>query len=102
MDLMGMMGKLQEAQKKIEETKKRLDTIYIDESAVNGAIKVSVTANQEIKSIDIAQEMLHDKEQLEDYLILTLNKALERATQISEQELAAVAKAGMPNISGLF
>lgn len=102
MDLMGMMGKLQEAQKKIEETKTRLDTIYIDENAVNGAIKVSVTANREVKSIEIAQELLQDKEQLEDYLILTLNKALEKAAQISEQELAAVAKAGMPSIPGLF
>ncbi|GIZ14121.1 YbaB/EbfC family nucleoid-associated protein [Capnocytophaga catalasegens] len=102
MDLMGMMGKLQEAQKKIEETKTRLDTIYIDENAVNGAIKVSVTANREVKSIEIAQELLQDKEQLEDYLILTLNKALEKAAQISEQELAAAAKAGMPSIPGLF
>ena len=32
-DLMGMMGKLKETQKKVEETKKRLDTVLIDESS---------------------------------------------------------------------
>lgn len=45
--------------------------------------------------------MLEDKEQLEDYLILTLNKAIAKATNINEAELAAVAKEGMPNIPGM-
>ena len=30
-DLMGMMGKLKETQKKVEETNKRLDTVYLSE-----------------------------------------------------------------------
>ena len=44
---------------------------------------------------------MQDREQLEDYLVLTLNKAIERATAMQEAELAAVAKEGMPNIPGL-
>ena len=39
---------------------------------------------------------------LEDYLLLTLNRALERASVINEQELAGSIKDGMPNIPGLF
>ena len=35
-DLMGMMGKLKETQQKIEETKKRLDTVLVDEQSVDG------------------------------------------------------------------
>ena len=42
-----------------------------------------------------------DKDMLEDYLILTLNKAIAKATNVNETELAAVAKEGMPNIPGL-
>jgi len=38
---------------------------------------------------------------LEDYLILVLNKAIEKATNVNEAELAAVAKEGMPNIPGM-
>jgi len=100
-DMMNMMGKLKETQRKIEETKKRLDTVLIDEKSNDGLIKITMTANRNIKSIDIADDLLGDKEQLEDYLILTLNKAIQRATQINEAELAAVAKDGMPNIPGL-
>ena len=101
-DIMGMMGKLKEAQSKIEETKKRLDSVFIDEQSQDGSIKVSVTANRKIKSIEIDERLLQDKEELEDYLLLTLNRALERASVINEQELAGSIKDCMPNIPGLF
>lgn len=100
-DMMGMMSKLKEAQKKVEETKKRLDTVFIDEISTDGQLKISLTANRTIKAIEINDDLLDDKEQLEDYLILTLNKAIEKATKINEAELAAAAKDGMPNIPGM-
>jgi len=100
-DLMGMMGKLKETQKKVEETKKRLDTVLIDEQSNDGLIKVTLTANRAIKTIAIDDSLLEDKEQLEDYLVITLNKAIDKATKIQEAELAAVAKEGMPNIPGM-
>ncbi|MGL2965800.1 YbaB/EbfC family nucleoid-associated protein [Flavobacterium sp. XGLA_31] len=100
-DLMGMMGKLKETQQKIEETKKRLDTVLIDEQSTDGLLKVTLTANRKIKSIEMDESLLHDKEQLEDYLILTLNKAIEKASNVNEAELGAVAKEGMPNIPGM-
>lgn len=99
--MMGMMNKLKEAQKKVEETKERLNTVLIDESSNDNKIKITLTANRTIKSIEISDDLLEDKEELEDYLILTLNKAIEKATQINEAELAAVAKEGMPNIPGM-
>lgn len=100
-DMMNMMGKLKETQQKIEETKKRLDTVLIDEQSNDGLLRVTLTANRKIKSISIDNSLLEDKEQLEDYLILVLNKAIEKATNVNETELAAVAKQGMPNIPGM-
>lgn len=100
-DIMGMMGKLKETQQKIEETKKRLDTVLIDEQSNDGLLKVTLTANRKVKSIIIDDSLLEDKEQLEDYLVLVMNKAIEKATNVNETELAAVAKDGMPNIPGL-
>ena len=95
------MGKLKETQQKVEATKKRLDTVYIDEKSADGLLSVSISANRAIKEIKIDDSLLQDKEQLEDYLILTLNKAIENATKVNETELAAVAKEGMPNIPGM-
>ncbi|MEO4005377.1 YbaB/EbfC family nucleoid-associated protein [Flavobacterium supellecticarium] len=100
-DIMGMMGKLKETQQKIEDTKKRLDTVLIDEQSNDGLLKVTLTANRTIKSIQIDDSLLDDKEQLEDYLLLVINKAIAKATNVNEVELAAVAKDGMPNIPGM-
>ena len=96
-----MMGKLKETQQKMEETKKRLDTVLVDEQSTDGLLKVTITANRKIKSITIADDLLQDKEQLEDYMILVLNKAIEKATKVNEAELDAVAKMDMPMIPGM-
>ncbi|HKK11957.1 MAG TPA: YbaB/EbfC family nucleoid-associated protein [Flavobacteriaceae bacterium] len=100
-DMMGMMSKLKETQKKVEATKERLNTVLIDEASNDQKLKVTITGNRTIKSITIDDTLLEDKEMLEDYLVLTLNKAIERATNVNETELAAVAKEGMPDIPGL-
>jgi DNA-binding YbaB/EbfC family protein len=100
-DMMGMMCKLKETQQKVEDTKKRMDTVLLDEKSADGLLEVVITANRELKQISISDDLLQDKEQLEDYLILTLNKAIEKATSVNETELAAVAKEGMPNIPGM-
>ena len=100
-DLSEMMGKLKQAREQIENTKKRLDTILVDGQSAEGRIKIAVTANREIKSIVIDDSLLEDKEELEDYLIIALNKALEKATTVHETEMAAAAKNGLPNIPGL-
>lgn len=98
---MGMMGKLKETQEKVKATKERLNSVLIDESSSDGLLKVTITANREIKSISVDEALLQDKEQLEDYLVLTLNNAIEKATSVNETELSAVAKEGMPNIPGM-
>ncbi len=96
-----MMTKLKEAQEKVEATKKRLDTVLVDEKSSDGLLKITLTANREIKKIEIDDSLLEDKEQLEDYLIVNLNKAIKKATDVNEAEIGAVAKEGMPNIPGM-
>lgn len=100
-DVSGMMEKLKQTQQKVEETKQRLNTVLIDENGADNKIKITVTANREIKAIKIDNALLNDTEELEDYLIITLNKALQRASEINEHEMAMAAKNGIPNIPGM-
>ena len=100
-DMTAMMGKLKEAQQKVEETKARLNHVLIDEKSANGKIQITITANREIKAVQIDESLLNDAEELEDYLIMTLNKAIKKASDINEQELAVAAKSGMPSIPGM-
>lgn len=100
-DMMGMMNKIKETQAKVEETKKRLDTVTLEEASSDNLLKVTITANRKIKNISVSEELLGDKEQLEDYLVLTLNKAIKKASDVNEAELGAVAKDGMPDLPGM-
>jgi DNA-binding protein YbaB len=59
-----------------------MSTVLHDEKSSDGLVNITVTTvDRQIKTIDIADELLEDKEQLEDYLILNLNKALNRAAE---------------------
>lgn len=97
-----MMSKLQEAKKKAEETKERLNHVMVNGQSPQGKVTVIATANSEIKSIEFDDTLMHgDKEELTDYLVLALNDALSKAKSVNEAEMAAVAKDAMPSIPGM-
>ena len=98
---MGMMGKLKESREKVEATKKRLDSVSLKEASQDGLMEVVLTANREIKEIRIDDQLLEDKDQLTDYLVITLNKALKKAGEVHDAELSAVAREGMPDLPGM-
>ena len=98
---MGMMGKLNETREKVEATRKRLDSVSLKETSPDDRLEVVLTANREIKEIRIDDGLLRDPEQLTDYLVITLNKALKKAGEVHDAELSAVAREGMPNIPGM-
>ena len=95
-----MMGKLQEMKQKSEEVKKRLDTISVNAEAENGKVKIISTANRKITSITISDELMSegDKDQIEDLLILAINRALDQAEKVAETEMAGVARGIMPGM----
>jgi DNA-binding protein YbaB len=51
--------------------------------STDGLLKVTITANRTIKSV-IADDLLQDKEQLEDYMILVMNKAIVKASKVKQ------------------
>lgn len=91
-----MMGKLQEAQAQSKEMKKRLEQVQIKEG--DAQLWVLVNANREIKDIHIEQDLMQDAEEVADRLVITLNKALNKAEQIHEKEMQSLAKGMMPGL----
>jgi DNA-binding YbaB/EbfC family protein len=88
-----LFGKLQEAQQKMQEGKQKLNDVIIDGEAGNGAVKVSVSGNREIKTIQIDNQLMtaDRKEELEDLLITALNRALKSAEEAYEDEMKGLA-----------
>ncbi len=95
------MGKLQEAQQKMEEVKSKLDQITVIGEAQG--VRVSLNGNKVVTNIDIPQMILDDgdKDQIQDLLILALNKGLENAENVAQSEGASAMKGMLPNIPGL-
>ena len=54
-----------------------------------------------INCIAIDDELEDAPAAFADYLIIALNKALEKANNINEAEMAAAAKDGLPDIPGM-
>lgn len=94
-----MMGKLQEMKQKADEIKLKLDSTVINVEGAGGDIKIAITGNREIKSLTISAALQHgDKEELEEQLTVTLNKALLKANELNENEMKSVASGMLPGM----
>ncbi len=104
MGMFDMLGKLNEVKKAMEEIKSRLDTISVDGDAGEGSVKVMMNGNRKLTSVKIASKLMSPdrKEELEELIELAINRASEKAQNVSETEMKAAGKGILPNIPGLF
>jgi nucleoid-associated protein EbfC len=95
-----MMGKLQEMKQKTEEVKAKLEKQFIKVEGAGGDIIVEINGNRVIKQITVSPALQHgDKEELEEQLVVAINKALEKAETLNDSEMKTVAGSMLP---GLF
>ena len=92
---------MSQMQTQTEEAKKKLDSIFVKAEAEKGLIKVTATGNRVITNIEISDEIIGDKEAVEDLMLVAVNRVLEKATEIQENEMGAVANNMLPDIGGL-
>ena len=83
------------------DVKKRLDGITVSGSAEGGKISVTANGNKVVQSITIDEDFFKDadKEQLEELMVIAINKTMEQADNVSQSEMAAMTK---EMLGGLF
>lgn len=91
--MMGMMGKLKDARKKMEETKKRWETAQVMGEC--RGVNVIMTVNRNVLDVSIPEGI--DQEELGELMVVAFNNALEKSSKIQEEELKDV----MPDVPGL-
>ena len=100
-----LMGNMQEKQEALQ---KKLAEIKVEAKSGDGAVTVVATANRQIVNIHIDKEALDwdDKEQVEDLVLVAVNKALalaaERETAESQNLIQDLLPPGLGNMSDLF
>jgi DNA-binding protein YbaB len=98
-----LFSKLQEARKKIDEAKSKLNDIVLETVSENGHITVKANANKMIIyiAIDPAYKDSASTEELEATLLKTINNALEEAARQGEIEMKKITKDVLPSFPGL-
>ena len=98
-----VFGDMQEKQ---EALKERLKTITVDEEAGEGKIRVTANGVREILNISIAPDLASDTDQLEDLLLVAINRVMERAAAVEAAEtkklLTDMLPPGLGNLGNLF
>lgn len=93
MGFLDQMKQLMEVKAKMEEAKKRLDTIEV--VAENEWVKVTATGNRKIKNIEILNST--DTLVLEGKIQNAINEALDKADNVMQTEMMGVTKGMLPD-----
>lgn len=94
-----MMGKLQEMKQKADEMKIKLDNTILTCEGAGGDINIEITGNRELKSLTVSPALQHgDKQELEEQLLVTLNKAIAKANTLNEEEMKKAASGLLPGM----
>lgn len=92
------MGKLLEMKQKMDEAKQKLDTVNLSGEAEDGKIQVIITGNRKVKEVKIDPSFLQSerKEELEELLVIAVNRAIEKSNTMYESEMASSAMGFLP------
>ena len=97
MGFFDQMKQLSEIKQKMEDVKKRLDTITVE--AENDWVKVTANGNRKITGVNILKA--DDAQQLEVSLVSALNQVLEKSDNVMQSEMMGATKGMLPNVPGL-
>jgi nucleoid-associated protein EbfC len=105
LDMGSMMKQVQKMQEDMAKVQNELEKKTVTEESGGGMVKVVANGKKEIVSITIDEEIAKggDREMLEDLVVAAVNKALQAAGKMAEEELGNVTKGMLPpgmNIPG--
>lgn len=103
--MQGMMKQVQKMQAEMERVQNELGNKTVTEESGGGVVKATVNGKKELISIQIDDEIIkgEDREMLEDLVVAAVNKALESAGKMAEEEMGNVTRGMIPpglNIPG--
>lgn len=105
-NMQGMLKQIQKMQEDMQKVQEDLRNKTVTEESGGGMVKATVNGKKELISLQIDNEVIStdDKEMLEDLIVAAVNKALESASKMAEEEISNITKGMIPpgfNIPGL-
>jgi nucleoid-associated protein EbfC len=96
--MQGMLKQVQKMQAEMQRVQAELGNKTVSEEAGGGMIKAVANGNRELVTIEIDPQVINasEKDILEDLVVAAVNKALQSANKMAEEELAKVTKGMLP------
>lgn len=97
-----MMAKLQEMQGAVEESKKRLEAVYVKGESDDERVRFVMNGNRQISDVRIDETLLapEHKIALEKMIEQAFNKCIENVNHINEGEMKNTAMGMFPGFGG--
>ncbi|MDP3582571.1 MAG: YbaB/EbfC family nucleoid-associated protein [Ignavibacteria bacterium] len=105
LDMGSMMKQVQKMQADMAKVQAELENKIVTEESGGGMVKATVNGKKELVSLSIDESVMKDsdKEMLEDLVVAAVNKALQTAGKMAEDEMSSLTKGMLPpgmNIPG--
>lgn len=99
---LSMINQAKELKSKLDKAQKELSDTIIEVSSGKGAVKVTITGQQEIKSIIISPEVINpdNVQKLEELVFKAVNEAITKSQKVAAKQLKGLT--GGLKIPGLF
>ena len=101
-NMQDMMAKLQEMQGAVEDSKKRLENIYVKGDAFEGKLRFIMDGNRQLKEFHLDEDVLKKSsvDEFKQEIIEAFNKAIKDADHVNDTEMKSTAfniRPGMGN-----
>ncbi|MDR2401626.1 MAG: YbaB/EbfC family nucleoid-associated protein [Deferribacteraceae bacterium] len=102
MNMQQIMRQAQKMQKQMEQLQEEAALEVLEVSSGGGMVKVKMNGKQEVQSIEIEDEILSDKEVLQDLVVAAVNEATRRTQALMHSKMQKLTGGLGLNIPGMF
>jgi hypothetical protein len=100
-NMAGMMKQVQKMQEKMAQVQEELEQKTVTSESGGGMVTVTANGKQHIVKIQIEKEVVNpnDVEMLEDLVLAAVNKSLEEASKMAQEEMSKVTAGVLPGLN---
>ncbi|MCX8519433.1 MAG: YbaB/EbfC family nucleoid-associated protein [Methylophilaceae bacterium] len=92
-----LMKQAQTMQANLKRAQAELAVIEVEGNAANGLVRIIMNCKHTVKSVHIDEQLLNDKETLEDLILLAMKDVLAKVEATSSARMAGLIPAGIPS-----